>query len=36
MTLPLEHLFELRHQAEQRLLAEQLRMRMGITVGSAT
>ena len=32
----MEHLLELRGEAEERLLAEKLRMRIGITVGSAT
>ena len=36
MNEPMERLLELRQQAEERLLAEKLRMRMGITVGSAT
>ena len=36
MIAPMEHLLDLRRQAEERLLSEKLRMRIGITVGSAT
>jgi NADP-reducing hydrogenase subunit HndC len=36
MNEPMQRLLELRGQAEERLLAEKLRMRVGITVGSAT
>ncbi len=36
MNEAMEHLLELRREAEERLLSQKLRMRMGITVGSAT
>jgi hypothetical protein len=35
MTTPMERLLEVRHRAEERLLSERLRMRVGIAVGSA-